>query len=79
MTHFIEVTEGALADLQPARPRGRREVVKLAPGEVIEGRVRCYVKDLGKNRLVEVADISLADGTGTLLRVPCRSFRFRDG
>ena len=79
MTHFIEVTEGAQADLQPARPSARREVVKLALGEVIEGRVRCYVEDLGENRLVEVADISLADGTGTLLRVPCRSFRFRDG
>jgi hypothetical protein len=32
----------------------------------------------GGNRLVEVADISLGEGTGTLLRVPCRSFRFRD-
>jgi hypothetical protein len=32
--------------------------------------VRCYVNDLGRNRLVEVADIALVDGTGTLLRVP---------
>jgi len=79
LTHFIEVTEEAHADLQPARPSARLEVVKLDLGEVIEGRVRCYVEDLGKNRLVEVADIALADGTGTLLRVPCRSFRFRDG
>ena len=79
MTHLIEVTKDGQADLQPARPSGRREVVQLDLGEVIEGRVRCYVEDLGKNRLVEVADIALADGTGTLLRVPCRSFRFRDG
>jgi hypothetical protein len=50
---------------------------KLGQGKVIAGRVRCYVNDLGWDRLVEVADISLADGT--LLRVPCRSFRFRDG
>ena len=79
MTHLIEVTEDARADLQPARPSGRLEVVKLDLGEVIEGRVWGYVNDLGWNRLVEVADIALADGTGTLLRVPCRSFRFRDG
>ena len=79
MTHVIEVTEEAQADLQPARPSARLEVVQLDLGQVIAGRVRCYVNDLGWNRLVEVADISLADGTGTLLRVPCRSFRFRDG
>ena len=79
MTPVIEVTEEAHADLQPARPSARLEVVKLDQGEVIEGRVRCYVNDLGWNRLVEVADIALADGTSTLLRVPCRSFRFRDG
>jgi hypothetical protein len=79
LTHLIEVTKDGQADLQPARPSGRLEVVKLDLGEVIEGRVRCYVEDLGENYLVEVADISLADGTGTLLRVPCRSFRFRDG
>jgi hypothetical protein len=78
LTHVIEVTEEAHADLQPARPSARLEVMKLDQGEVIEGRVRCYVSDLGWNRLVEVADIALADGTGTLLRVPCRSFRFRD-
>jgi hypothetical protein len=79
LTHFIEVTEEAHADLQPARPSGRLEVVQLGLGEVIEGRVWGYVNDLGWNRLVEVADICLADGTGTLLRVACRSFRFRDG
>jgi hypothetical protein len=79
LTHLILVTEEAHADLQPARPSARLEVVKLAQGQVIEGRVRCYASDLGWNRLVEVADIALADGTGTLLRVPCRSFRFRDG
>jgi hypothetical protein len=79
LTHFIEVTEEAQTALQPACTSARREVVKLDLGEAIAGRVRCYVNDLGWNRLVEVADISLADGTGTLLRVPCRSFRFRDG
>jgi hypothetical protein len=79
LTHLIEVTEEAQADLQPAHPSGRLEVVQLDLGRVIEGRVRCYVNDLGWNRLVEVADISLAYGTGTLLRVPCRSFLFRDG
>ena len=79
MTHVIEVTEEAHADLQPARPSARLEVVQLGLGRVIAGRVRCYASDLGWNRLVEVADIALADGTGTLLRVPCRSFRFRDG
>jgi hypothetical protein len=78
LTHVIEVTEEAQADLQPGCPSDRLEVVQLDLGKVIEGRVRCYVNDLGWNRLVEVADISLADGTGTLLRVPCRSFRFRD-
>jgi hypothetical protein len=79
LTHLIEVTEEAQAALHPACPSGRLEVVQLDLGKVIEGRVRCYVNDLGWNRLVEVADISLVDGTGTLLRVPCRSFRFRDG
>ena len=79
MTHLIEVTEEAQAALQPARPSARLEVVKLDLGEVIEGRVRCYVEDLGENGLLEVTDNALADGTGTLLRVPCRSFRFRDG
>jgi hypothetical protein len=79
LTHFIEVTEEAQAALQPAHPSGRLEVVQLDLGKVIAGRVRCYVEDLGKNRLVEVADIALAGGTGTLRRVPCRSFRLRDG
>jgi hypothetical protein len=78
LTHLIEVTEEAQAALQPARPSACREVVQLDQGKVTAGRVRCYVNDLGWNRLVEVADIALADGTGTLLRVPCRSFRIRD-
>jgi hypothetical protein len=79
LTHFVEVTEEAQAALHPACPSGRLEVVRLGQGKVIAGRVRCYVNDLSWNRLVEVANIALADGTGTLLRVPCRSYRFRAG
>ena len=33
MTHFIEVTEEAHAALQPARPSGRLEVVRLGQGK----------------------------------------------
>jgi len=66
LTHLVEVTEEAQATLQPASPSARREVVQLDLGKVIAGRVRCYVNDLGWNRLVEVADISLADATGSM-------------
>ena len=62
MTHFIEVTEGAQADLQPARPTARLEVVKLDLGEVIEGRVRCYFEDLGENCLVELPSSGTRSG-----------------
>jgi hypothetical protein len=79
MTRLIEITEDNQADFQPTGGNARGvEVMKLAEGAVIEAHVQCFVNDLGWNRLVEVADIFLADGTGTWLRVPCRSFRFRD-
>jgi hypothetical protein len=41
LTHLIDVTEEAQADLQLACPSGRREVVQLDLGKVIAGRVRC--------------------------------------
>jgi hypothetical protein len=63
--------------LEPAALFCRRQLVQLAPGAVIRGEVRSYVEDLGRNCLLEVADITLPEG-GTLLGVPCYAFRFLD-
>jgi hypothetical protein len=78
MTHLVEITEEGRADLEPATRAGRVGRVLLGVGFVLEGTVRCYAIERGCGRFVEVGDIALADGSGTLVRLPCSCFRFLD-
>ena len=76
MLHGILMRVGGEFNLVPMGDRERRlECIHIDKGEILVGEVRCRVNE---TTLTEVADIALADGTGILHDVPCRSFQFLD-
>jgi hypothetical protein len=73
-THVIEFRKNANLTLDDGEAR---TACQIEFGTQVKAQVRCYVT-ITEDSFIEVADILLNDGSGTLRGVPCSVFKFLD-